>query len=94
MKPPLKPRAAARPSPEEVLRLATEAAPQQPPAVAPVADPLTTLNMRFRTSSVNALATAAKERGLTMKQVVAHALQAAGVTVAPADLEDRTPRRK
>jgi len=37
---------------------------------------------------------AAKERGLTMKQVVSHALRDAGISVAKADLEDRTPRRR
>ncbi len=94
MKTPLKPR---RPSPAEALAIATNAAPRQPPAqIAPesITDTPTTLNLRVRTSTVNALAAAAQERGLTMKQVVCQALESAGVAVAPADLEDRTPRRK
>jgi hypothetical protein len=108
MKAPLKPRAvtAARPDPAEVLRLAAEAAPHHPPAVAtPMPSPApasqaggeggsTTLNQRFRKTTVANLTAAAEARGLTMKQVVAQALQAAGVEVDPADLEDRTPRRK
>jgi hypothetical protein len=60
----------------------------------PLIDAPTTLNLRVRTSTIEALTVTAKERGLTMKQVVCHALQAAGVAVAPADLEDRTPRRR
>ncbi len=74
---------------------------QEPPALpavsaappAPV-DLATTLNLRVRTSTIDALMETAKTKGLTMKQVVCHALQAAGVQVAPADLEDRTPRRR
>ena len=54
----------------------------------------TTLNLRMRQSTVAALTAAAKARGLTMKQLVAEGIQALGIEVAPADLEDRTPRRK
>lgn len=93
MKAPLKARA-GRPSPEDALRIAGAAAPSQPPAQIPAGDGATTLNLRVRRSTVNALAAAARQRGLTLKQVVAHALAAAGVEVAPADLEDRTPRRR
>lgn len=59
-----------------------------------MADTATTLNLRIRRSTIAALEARAKERGLTMKQVVAQALHAAGVAVAPADLEDRTPKRR
>jgi hypothetical protein len=86
-----------RPSPTEALAIATSTAPQQPPAQVvadPVTDGATTLNLRVRRSTVAAIEQAAKGRGLTMKQVVCQALEAAGVYVAPADLEDRTPRRK
>ena len=66
-----------------------------PPSAPPQpVDAPTTLNLRVRTSTVEGLMEAAKVRGLTMKQVVCHALQAAGVAVAAADLEDRTPRRR
>ena len=93
MKAQLKPR---RPSPTEALAIAISAAPEQPPARAAPdkRDAPTTLNLRVRTSTVQALAEAAKARGLTMKQVVCQALMAAGVEVTPADLEDRTPRRQ
>lgn len=88
----LKPR--ARPTPEEALAIAAETAPTQPPAKVSASDRLTTLNMRLRETSINAILTAAKSRGLTMKQLVAHALAETGVPIAPADLEDRTPRRR
>jgi uncharacterized protein (DUF1778 family) len=76
------------------LRTATAAAPAQPPAQIQARDRPTTLNLRVRESTVAALAAAARDRGLTMKQVVCQALAQAGVDVAPADLEDRTPRRR
>ena len=85
-----------RPSPAEALAIATSTAPQQPSAQISetVPDSPTTLNLRIRTSTATALIDTAQSQGLTMKQVVCHALQAAGVAVAEADLEDRTPRRK
>jgi hypothetical protein len=61
---------------------------------APPPDPATTLNLRVRMSTINGIMDAAKERGLTMKQIVSHALRDAGIHVAQADLEDRTPRRR
>lgn len=106
MKAPLKQR---RPSPDEVVAIATSTAPTQPPAQvtsvaeqipappvspAPERDASTTLNLRIRMSTITALESTAKERSMTMKQVVAHALRDAGVPIADADLEDRTPRRK
>ena len=98
MKATLKPR---RTSPDEALAIASNAAPQQPPAqvkraerVGERADTPTTLNLRMRRSTVFAIEAAAKAQGLTMKQVVAYALKAGGVPIAEADLEDRTPRRK
>ena len=94
MKTSLKPRASTRPSPEQALAATAEAAPRQPAAIAPgKPDVALTLNVRFRASSITALAAEAKKRGQTQKQVIAHALKAAGVPVADADLEDRTPRR-
>lgn len=94
MKAPLKTR---RPSPTEALAIAQTTAPAQPPAQvveSPAHDRATTLNLRFRRSTIAGIEAAARERGLTMKQVVSHALKAAGVMTASEDLEDRTPRRK
>lgn len=89
----LKPRA-SRPSPEEALAIVTQTAPTLPPAQLVADDRATTLNLRVRASTIEALMTVAQERQLTMKQVVCQALSACGVAVAEADLEDRTPRRK
>lgn len=89
----LKQRSSSRPSAEEVLRVATEAAPTLPPAQVQGRDKASTLNLRVQESTVEALARTAREQGLTMKQVVVRALAGAGVPVAPLDLEDRTPRR-
>jgi hypothetical protein len=89
----LKPRS-PRPSPEDALAIATQAAPTLPPTQMKVDDKPTTLNLRVRSSTLRALMANAHGRGLTMKQVVCEALAAAGVSVAAADLEDRTPRRK
>jgi hypothetical protein len=89
----LKPRS-SRLSPEDALAVATQTAPTLPPTRLGVDDRATTLNLRVRASTIDALLSAARARGLTMKQVVCQALSAAGVAVAPADLEDRTPRRR
>lgn len=87
-------KARPRPTPAEALAVAAQTAPTQPPAQMATSDRLTTLNMRLRETTVNAIMATAKAQGLTIKQVVAHALAEAGVTIAPADLEDRTPRRR
>lgn len=86
-------KARVRPTPAEALAVAAQTAPAQPPAQVALSDRLTTLNMRLRETSIHSIATAAKNRGLTIKQLVAHALAETGVAIAPADLEDRTPRR-
>jgi hypothetical protein len=90
MKQPLKSR---RPSPAEALAVAEKTAPSLPPTKITTDDRPTTMTMRLRQGTVAAIAATARERGQTIKQVVAHALAQAGVAVAPADLEDRTPRR-
>ena len=83
-----------RTSPAEALAIATVTAPAQPPAQISAPDRPATLNLRFRESSINAITAEAKARQFTIKQVIAHALADAGVTIAPEDLEDRTPRRR
>lgn len=90
----LKPRPTARPSAAEALRIAAAQAPSLPPTRAALADHPTTLNLRLRSSTVAAITTQARERKLTQKQLVCRALAAAGIAVAAADLEDRTPRRR
>ena len=88
----LKPR--TRPSPAEALAIAAETAPTLPPTQIAALDRPTTLNMRLRQTSLNAITAVAKTRGLTIKQLIAQSLADTGVAIAPADLEDRTPRRR
>lgn len=90
----LKPRTTPRPSAQEALRIATAQAPSLPPTRIEPEDRPTTLNLRLRSSTVLALTARAKAEGLTQKQLVCRALAASGIVVAPADLEDRTPRRR
>jgi hypothetical protein len=52
------------------------------------------VNVKMTEESAIALAQQAKAQGITQKQLVCRALQAAGVTIDPMDLEDRTPRRR
>jgi hypothetical protein len=56
-------------------------------------DLATTMTLRVRVSTMAAIATAAREQKLTMKQVMCRALSNAGVSVAAVDLKNRTPRR-
>ncbi len=87
----LKPR---RTAPDEALAIVTQMAPTLPPAQVPVEDRAATLNMRLRASTIEAITQKARAGGLTIKQVVCRALVDAGIDVAPADLEDRTPKRR
>jgi len=77
----LKPRTPARPSPAEVLAIASQAAPHHPPATLAAEDRPTTLNLRLRESRVRALngaALAAKatsggisaDRGVTFSRAI------------------------
>jgi len=90
----LKARTPPRLSANEALRISAEQAPTLPPAQLSVSDPSTTLNLRVRVSTITALVRKSKTSGLTQKQIICRALAEAGVEVATADLEDRTPRRK
>jgi hypothetical protein len=92
MKTTLKPR--SRPSPDEALAIAAQTTPTLPPAQVQDTDRPATLNMRLRGTTIAAITKAAHDRRLTIKQVVCLALADAGIEVAPADLEDRTPRRR
>lgn len=52
------------------------------------------LNLRLRRSTILEINRLARERGMTMKQIVTHAIRDAGANVAPRDLEDHTARRR
>jgi hypothetical protein len=91
MKKPFKPRT-SRPAPAEIVRVAARAAPSLPPAQI-AEDKLIAFGTRLRISTVNALEAKAREEGTSIKLVLCKALKRAGIQVAPADLEDRTPVR-
>ena len=84
-------------TPDQMLRVAESAAPQQPPAIASSAgaDKSSMLSVRLTEATLEALATYALDRQTTQRRVIAEALMAKGVRVAARDLEDRPqPRRR
>lgn len=84
-------------SPDEMLRVAGSAAPDQPPAVGDAGGPgkSAMLSVRLTEATLEALASHALQRGTTQRRVIAEALAASGVKVAARDLEDRPqPRRR
>ncbi len=81
----------SRPSPEEAVRIAAAAAPSLPPARLG-RDKALPFNTRLGASTSAAVEARARAEGAPVKQVICHALAASGV--APADLEDGTPRRR
>jgi len=83
--------------PAEVVRAARQVDPTTPPArvtPTPREDVPTTLNLRLRLSSVEAISAKAEQRGITLKLLVTTALRDAGVKLAPEDLVDRSTRRR
>lgn len=90
-------RGAPKLSPEEMLRVAGSAAPEQPPAVAQAQrdGKSAMLSVRLTEATLEALASHALRRATTQRRVIAQALAAHGVKVAARDLEDRPqPRRR
>jgi len=84
-------------SPDEMLRIAGAAAPQQPSAVAQTngADKSAMLSVRLTEATLDALADYALQQGTTQRRVIAEALASRGIQVAGRDLEDRPlPRRR
>lgn len=92
MKAPLKTR--DRPSAEETVRIARTVAPTLPPARMPTEDRAAPFNMRLRLSTIVQIEARARQEGASLKLMVCRALAAYGLKVAPADLEDGTPRRR
>lgn len=84
-------------SPDDMLRAAGEAAPQQPPAIAQRQgdDKPAVLSVRMTEGTLEALARFAIEKGTTQRRVIAEALAKHGVQVSSHDLEERPqPRRR
>ena len=66
--------------------------PTGPAARLPSDDKALAFNTRLRTSTIAAIEARARAEGATLKQVICRALFDAGIAVAPADLQDGTPR--
>lgn len=84
-------------SPQDMLRIADVAAPQQPPAVlsAEGSGKSAMLSVRMTEATLEALASYALTHGTTQRRVIAEALAAYGIRVAARDQEDRPqPRRR
>jgi hypothetical protein len=83
-------------SPDELLRIAGEAAPQQPSAIAQTngVGKSAMLSVRLTEATLEALADYALEQGTTQRRVIAEALASRGIQVAGRDLEDRPPPRR
>lgn len=84
-------------TPDEMLRVAGSAAPQQPPAIgsAEGLERSGMLSVRLTEATLEALATYAQDHQTTQRRIIADALASKGIKVAPRDLEDRPqPRRR
>ncbi len=83
-------------SPDEMLRIAGVAAPQQPSAIAQTdgADKSAMLSVRLTEATLDALANYAHQQGTTQRRIIAESLANRGIQVAARDLEDRPPPRR
>jgi hypothetical protein len=82
------------PSPTEAMRIAAKKPTNLPPTRLSGGDKTLAFNMRLRPSTIAAIEVRARAEGATLKQVICRALFDAGIAVAPADLQDGTPRRR
>ena len=83
-----------RPSAGVLRQVAADAGRVMPPAVVRSTRKTVLINVKVDEGLAVALAQRAQAEGVTQKQIIMHALAAAGLPVDPADLEDRTPRRR
>jgi hypothetical protein len=83
-----------RPNPEAILALTSQAAPTLPPARISPTEPVGQLNLKVKVSLIDQLAERATAEGTSQKVLVCRALAAAGFSVHPEDLENRTNHRR
>lgn len=83
-----------RPNPEAILALTSQTAPTLPPTRISVREPVGQLNLKVRVSLIDQLAERATAEGTSQKVLVCRALAAAGFSVHPEDLENRTNHRR
>jgi len=77
-----------------MARIAKSAAPEAPLTRLPAKDRAVPFNTRMRLTSIAEIEARARRDGISLKLVLCRALEAYGVKMAPADLEDGTPRRR
>jgi hypothetical protein len=83
-----------RPDPAAVLALANQQAPTLPPTRLAPREEVGQLNLKVKASLIDQLAERAHTEGTSQKAIVCRALAAAGFTVHPSDLENRTNHRR
>src|SRR5262245_28471129 len=83
-----------RPDANALRQVAAEAGRVMPPAVVQRARKTVLINVKVSEDLAIALAERAEAEGKTQKQIITHALAAAGLPVDALDLEDRTARRR
>lgn len=88
------PPSAERPDARILRQVAADAGRSMPPAVVRPTRRTVLINVKVDETLAIALAERAQAERITQKQVIMRALAAAGLPVAPLDLEDRTPRRR
>jgi hypothetical protein len=87
-------KSAKAPVADLLRQVASDAGRSLPPATARPERRTVMVNVKMGEQAAIALAERAKAEGITQKQLICRALEAAGVPMDPLDLEDRTPRRR
>jgi hypothetical protein len=82
------------PAADMLRQVASDAGRSLPPAMVRPDRRTVMVNVKMGEAAAIALAERAKAEGITQKQLICRALEAAGVPMDPLDLEDRTPRRR
>src|SRR4051794_14358019 len=85
---------ADRPDARVLRQVAVDAGRVMPPAAVRPSRKTVLINVKVDEVLAIELAQRAQAQGLTQKQFIMRALAAAGLSVNPLDLEDRTPRRR
>jgi hypothetical protein len=87
-------KSAKTPDTATLRQVATEAKRELPPAIPARQQRTVPINVKVSETLARSLAEHAQAEGIAQKQVITRALAAAGLSVDPSDLEDRTPRRR
>jgi hypothetical protein len=87
-------KSAKAPAADMLRQVASDAGRSLPPAMVRSERRTVMVNVKMGETAAIALAERAKAEGITQKQFICRALEAAGVPMDPLDLEDRTPRRR